>query len=77
MPSVTVYSNPGCQPCKATERALKRLNIDYVKVDLSTDPEALEYVKSKGYSAAPVVQVGDDIMWSGYRDDLINNLVTA
>lgn len=71
--SVVVYSKPGCQPCKATYRALDKRGIEYTSIDVSTDPEALEYAKSLGHMESPVVVAGDD-NWSGFRPDKIAEL---
>lgn len=71
--TVTVYTAPGCMPCKATFRKLDRLGIDYTPVDVSTDAEALAYCRSLGHQATPVVVAGDK-HWSGYRPDLLDAL---
>jgi glutaredoxin-like protein NrdH len=71
--TVTVYSRPGCQPCKLTIRELERLGIDYVKLDVTEHPEALETCKALGYMAAPVVVAGDQ-HWAGFRPDRIKAL---
>lgn len=71
MSSITVYSKPSCVQCTSTYRALDSKGVDYDIVDLTNDPDALEYVKSLGYQSAPVVTVGDD-HWSGFRPDKIN-----
>lgn len=78
--SITVYSRPTevCVKCLATELALKRRGIDFDKVLLDENPEALEYVRSLGYTVAPVVVVTDNGKvvdhWSDYRHDKIANL---
>lgn len=71
--SVTVYSQPACQQCDATYRALERKGIEYTPVDVTQDPEAYAYVKSLGYLQAPVVVAGDT-HWSGFRPDMIVEL---
>lgn len=71
--SITVYSKPMCVQCDATKRALNKQDMDYEEIDLTSDPSALEFVKSLGYVQAPVVMAGDQ-HWSGYRPDLIKKL---
>lgn len=71
--SVTVYSSPGCQPCRATHRKLDELGIEFTPVDVSEDPEALALCRSLGYQQTPVVVAGDE-HWSGYRPDLLKAL---
>lgn len=73
---VTVYSKPNCPQCTATYRKLEGLSAEYASVDMSQDPEALSFVRSLGYSQAPVVVVRDaqgSVIrhWSGFRPDMI------
>ena len=55
--------------CNAVFRALDKLGIEYHRVDISTDPEAREYVMALGYLQAPVVYIGPDNHFSGFRPD--------
>ena len=71
--SITVYSKPMCVQCDATKRALNKQDLVYEEVDLTEDPNALEFVKSLGYVQAPVVMAGDQD-WAGYRPDLIKKI---
>lgn len=66
-----LYSKPGCAQCTATERRLNGINAEFTVVDLVENADAVEKIKDLGYLQAPVVYVGDDIHWSGYRPDLI------
>ncbi|PPF44117.1 NrdH-redoxin [Pseudoclavibacter sp. AY1F1] len=72
IPIVTVFSKPSCVQCKATYRALDRAGIPYEIVDVSTDTEALAFVKKLDYAQAPVVYVehpdtGSVDHWSGFQ----------
>jgi glutaredoxin-like protein NrdH len=49
MKQITVYTKPACVQCNAVFRALDKAGIKYRKVDISTDPEAREYVMALGY----------------------------
>ncbi len=71
---VILYTAPDCQPCRATKRALQQRGIAYEEVDLSRDAEALARVRSWGYQSAPVVYLGQDHHWYGYRPDLLAGL---
>lgn len=71
---LTVYTSPGCMPCRATIRKLNQLGIEYARVDVTEDPDALAFIKSLGYSQAPVVVAGD-VHWSGYAPDKIARAV--
>lgn len=76
--TVTVYTKPACVQCNATYKALDKQGISYEVVDISTTPEARDFVMALGYLQAPVVVAGDD-HWSGFRPDRIKALahVTA
>lgn len=72
IPVVTVYSKPSCVQCTATYRALDRTGIPYGIVDVSTDAEAMAFVKELGHQQAPVVVVQDRTQavidhWSGFQ----------
>lgn len=71
--TITVYSKPGCQPCAATIRALEKAGLQYVRLDITEDPSALEACRLLGYESVPVVVAGDD-HWSGFRPDRIKAL---
>ena len=73
---VTVYSKPACVQCNATTTTLDRLGIDYNKVDISQDNEALELVLGLGYQQVPVVMnnsTGEH--WGGFNMSKIRSLV--
>lgn len=67
---VTVYSKPKCVQCDATKRALDQRALPYQVIDLTQDPEALEFVTRLGHRSAPVVVIEADGQlldhWAGY-----------
>lgn len=72
----TVYSKPGCVQCNGTYRAMDKKGLDYNKIDVSQNEEALELTKSLGYMQAPVVvkwaDNGDiEDHWSGFNPEKI------
>lgn len=72
--TITVYTKPNCQPCRATKRWLDKRGIDYQTVDVTTSPGDLEAIKALGYEGVPVVIVsnGDaetDLHWHGFHPD--------
>ncbi|MGP5342118.1 glutaredoxin-like protein NrdH [Glutamicibacter arilaitensis] len=67
---ITVYTKPSCVQCNATYRALDEKGISYRTVDISTDMQALDYVRSLGHMQVPVVVTAED-HWSGFRPDKI------
>lgn len=71
---ITLYTSPGCQPCKATKRWLDKHDVEYTIKDVTEDPADLAAVKELGYNAAPVIIVstGDpevEIHWQGFHPD--------
>jgi glutaredoxin-like protein NrdH len=74
--TITVYTKPACQQCKATFRALDKAGVSYRSVDVTEDPDAHDYVKSLGYLQAPVVVVDTAATdhWSGFRLDKLREL---
>ncbi|WFN93869.1 glutaredoxin family protein [Gordonia sihwensis] len=67
---ITVYTQPGCGPCRATQRALDKAGLQYDVVDISQDDEARDHVRVLGYQQAPVIEAGDE-HWSGFRPERI------
>lgn len=78
MKTIVLYSKKDCQPCKATKRKLEEKKLNYTDIDVEEMPEKVEYLKSKGVSQLPHIEVywGKQIMnrWSGYKPDLLNKL---
>lgn len=70
--SVIVYGQPGCQPCKATSRALEKAGVPHAYLDVTMDPEARQAALVHGWSTTPVVEVRDpegpvQAAWHGLR----------
>jgi len=79
--TLTVYTQPSCQPCKATKRWLDRRGITYQEVDVTTSPKDAEAIRALGFKEAPVVIVssGDpelDLMWSGFDPNNLTKYAT-
>jgi glutaredoxin-like protein NrdH len=75
--TITVYTKPNCQPCRATKRWLDKRGVDYSTVDVTTSPADLEAIKALGYEGVPVVIVsnGDpetELHWHGFHPDNLN-----
>ncbi|MBD3689804.1 glutaredoxin-like protein NrdH [Nanchangia anserum] len=73
--SITLYSKPRCVQCDATKRAFAKQGIVFTEIDMTVDAQALDYVKSLGFTQAPVV-VADGDSWSGFRPDKIKGVAT-
>lgn len=81
MRNITVYTQPGCQPCKATKRWLDKRGISYRTVDVTESPEDLEAIKALGYQSVPVVIVGrgdpeTELHWQGFHPDNLSKYTT-
>jgi glutaredoxin-like protein NrdH len=75
--AIIVYTKPGCVQCNAVFRALDEMGVEYRRIDISTDPEAREYVMALGYLQAPVIYAGPDEHFSGYRPERLRALARA
>lgn len=72
--AVTVYGQPGCVQCAATYRALDQVGVAFVRVDVSVDEIARQYVQALGHQQAPVVVTAAGEHWAGYRPDRLRDL---
>lgn len=70
---VTVYSKPECVQCDMTKRLMDKEGIEYESVDVLEDVEAMERIRSLGFSSVPVVICGDQ-SWAGFRAERIKGL---
>jgi glutaredoxin-like protein NrdH len=77
MDPVTVFTKPACAQCDAVFRALDKMDIDYRRVDISTDPDAREYVMALGYLQVPVVYAGPDNHFCGFRPERLKALADS
>ena len=73
-PITELFTQPGCQPCKAVERKLNQYGIPYVVHDISTDENARERVKVLGYTQTPVIIGPDGSSFSGLHPAKIKAL---
>lgn len=76
---VVLYGRPGCVQCDATERLFRKRGVRFAKVDVSTDPAALDFTKSLDYMQAPVVYTTTetgDFHWSGFHVTNISEHIT-
>lgn len=73
MTEVVVYTQPNCQPCKAT---LRRFETAGVTVKELAAADYTDLLKAMGHQSAPVVMTGVK-HWHGYRPDLIDEAIEA
>lgn len=72
--TVTLYTQPGCQPCKATYRRLTDKGVEFDVRDVSVSESALEEVRALGYQMTPVVVTESGEHWSGFDPSRIDAL---
>lgn len=70
----TVYTKPNCVQCNMTKRHMDKIGLEYITVDITEDPAALDKLIQMGYKAAPVVMTEDGEHWSGFQPEKINEL---
>jgi glutaredoxin-like protein NrdH len=73
---VTVYTQPNCQPCRATRRWLDKRGIEYDTIDVTQNLDAYEAVKAMGHQQSPVVYTQTstgDVSWSGFKPTLLEH----
>jgi glutaredoxin len=62
-----------------SKRYLENNAVSYEMVDIETDAEGLDYIRSLNYSAVPVIVVSQDGHkvddWHGYDPDKLNTLL--
>lgn len=75
-PALTIYGTPECTICTRLVAYCRRKSIPHTYVDLSRDSEALAWIRSLGYTSAPVSTIGDD-HFHGYRIDKLKPLAQA
>ena len=68
--TITIYTRPSCQPCKATKRWWDRKGVTYQEVNVEESEQTRAAIKELGYDGVPVIVVssGDpetDIHWQG------------
>ena len=73
-PITELFTQPGCQPCKAVERKLVQYDIPYIVHDISIDENARERVRALGYTQTPVVLAPDGTSFSGLHLGKIRSL---
>lgn len=76
--TITIYTKPGCFPCRKTAEKFAAAGVETRLVDITETPSALEYITAElGYSQAPVVVVDDEFHWSGLDTTNIERAIAA
>ncbi|MGT2775918.1 glutaredoxin-like protein NrdH [Streptococcus hyovaginalis] len=74
MSNITIFSKNNCMQCKMTKKFLEKEGVEFVEINIDEQPEQVEYVKSLGFAAAPVIQAGD-MVFSGFQPAKLKEIV--
>lgn len=74
MAKITVFTKNNCMPCKMTKKFLTENGVDFEEINIEEQPEKVDYVKSLGFSAAPVIEAGD-VVFSGFQPAKLKELL--
>ncbi|MDO1605793.1 glutaredoxin-like protein NrdH [Lactobacillus sp. YT155] len=75
MDNIVVYSKNNCMQCKMTKRYLSEHNVNFQEINVSNEPEYIDYLKGLGYQSVPVVMQNDNNPIVGFRPDALKGLV--
>ena len=76
MSQIIVYSQPGCGPCVAVARHLRKAGVGFEVRDVRQDEAAAAEVAALGYQGTPVVVAGD-MHAHGYRKEWLDQVIAA
>lgn len=71
---ITIYTKPDCQQYIATKRLFEKAGDVPAFIDITKDTAAENHVRALGYLSLPVVYIGNNNHWSGFRSDLIGEV---
>lgn len=77
MSNVTIYSKNNCMQCKMTKRYLTEHNVSFEEINVSNQPEYVDYLKDLGYQSVPVVMINNSDSIVGFRPDALKELANA
>ena len=74
--TITILSQPGCQPCNLTHNKFEKAGVETTVVNIREDASAAQRGIDLGYTGTPIVLVEKDgelvDHWSQFRLDKIN-----
>lgn len=72
---IKFYSKKSCTQCRATERAFGKYNLEYEYIDVVEGSPEEAYLKGEGVQQMPYIEAEGFEPWTGFREDLIKQLV--
>lgn len=71
---ITVYSKNNCMQCKMTKKFLEQHGANFQEINIDKHPEKVDYVKSLGFTSAPVIEA-DNLVFSGFQPAKLKELI--
>ena len=63
MADIKIYTSNTCVFCKAAKQYFNDNDIEFTELNIDENPDAVEYLVSKGYRGVPVINIdGEDIV---------------
>jgi glutaredoxin-like protein NrdH len=69
--TILLYSKPLCSFCEQSKQWLTRNGFAYKVIDVTTDAEALAFIKSRGHQKVPQLYIGENLLVEGGFTGLI------
>lgn len=76
MPKVTIFSQPGCVPCKKVKTWFDAKGVEYTERDITVDPSALQHIRNLGHMGVPVIETSEK-SWVGIDLNNMKELLHA
>lgn len=74
--SITVFSQPGCQPCRLVKKRLNDAGVEFNDVDITLDQPAHHYITEVLQAhTVPVIVADDRDPIIGFRVDQLAELI--
>lgn len=74
MAKITVFSKNNCMQCKMTKKFLEQNGAEFEEINIDEHPEKVDYVKSLGFTSAPVIEAGD-LVFSGFQPAKLKEII--
>lgn len=73
--NIKLFSKNNCMQCKMAKRFLSENQIAFEEINIDNEPEALEFLKEKGFQSVPVI-TSDAQTIIGFRPDQLRQLAS-
>lgn len=75
MATITVYSKNNCMQCRMTKKFLEENGADFQEINIDVETDKIDYVKSLGFTSAPVIEAGE-VVFSGFQPAKLKELLS-